>query len=114
CHSDFVCFSFQAIKHIHTGDGGALICRSMVDHARARSLKWFGTDREHRQINEYNIAEWDVVEPGYKFHMNDIAATIGLVQLPYLPEILKARRHNAQYYEEAFANLTRVRLSPKK
>jgi dTDP-4-amino-4,6-dideoxygalactose transaminase len=108
--SDFACFSFQAIKHIHTGDGGLLVCRNMVDHSRARSLKWFGIDRERRQVNEYGIAEWDIVEAGYKFHMNDVAATMGLVQLPYLPDLIAARQRNAKAYRKAFAGLKRVRL----
>jgi perosamine synthetase len=108
-HSDFTCFSFQAIKHIHTGDGGLLVCRSMVDHARARSLKWFGIDREKRQINEYGIAEWEVTEPGYKMHMNDLAATIGLSQLPQLKTIIDARTLNSRLFDESFGNLSRVK-----
>jgi dTDP-4-amino-4,6-dideoxygalactose transaminase len=114
CHSDFVCFSFQAIKHIHTGDGGLLSCRSMVDHARSRSLKWFGIDRERRQVNEYGIAEWDIVEAGYKFHMNDIAATLGLAQLPYLDSIVAARQSNARKFREAFCGLKRLQLPIEK
>lgn len=110
-HSDFVCFSFQAIKHVHCGDGGLLVCRSMVDHARARSLKWFGIDRENRKENALGYAEWNVVEPGYKMHMNDIAATIGLAQLPYLSTILHARNNNAHAYEAAFAGLQRVKAT---
>lgn len=113
-HSDYVCFSFQAIKHIHTGDGGLLVCRNMVDHARARSLKWFGIDREKRQVNEYGIAEWDIVEAGYKYHMNDIAATLGLEQLPHLNENIVARRLNAQAFLDAFRNLKRIRLLGEK
>jgi dTDP-4-amino-4,6-dideoxygalactose transaminase len=113
-HSEFVCFSFQAIKHIHTGDGGLLSCRSMVDHARARSLKWFGIDRERRQVNEYGIAEWDIVEAGYKFHMNDLAATLGLAQLPHLDAIIAARRLNARKFYEAFAGLKRLKLPIEK
>ena len=113
-HSDYACFSFQAIKHIHTGDGGLLVCRNMVDHARARSLKWFGIDREKRQVNDYGIAEWDIVEAGYKYHMNDVAATMGLVQLPYLAQNIAARRLNAKKFQEAFKNLKRVKLLAEK
>ena len=109
-HSHFVCFSFQAIKHIHTGDGGLIACRSMVDHMRARSLKWFGIDRERRQVNDLGIAEWQITEAGYKFHLNDIAATVGLSLLPELDQILAARRANAMAYREAFAGLKRVKL----
>ena len=109
-HSDFVCFSFQAIKTITTGDGGALVCRSPEAHDRARSLRWFGIDRERRQVNQYNIADWDIIEAGYKFHMNDIAAVIGLSQLPHLEDLLARRRENAQCYRSALAELERVQL----
>ncbi|MFQ5708112.1 MAG: DegT/DnrJ/EryC1/StrS family aminotransferase [bacterium] len=109
-YSDFCCFSFQAIKHITTGDGGLLVCRSEKDHKRARSLKWFGIDREQRKTNALGIAEWDIIEAGYKYHMNDIAATIGLVQLPYLATILAQRRENAAFYRADLAGLHRVQL----
>jgi perosamine synthetase len=94
-HADYVCFSFQAIKAITTGDGGALVCREPAALERARSLKWFGIDRDKRVVNDYNIADWDILEPGYKYQMNDIAATIGLSQLPYLDDVIAQRRHNA-------------------
>lgn len=109
-HSDFVCYSFQAVKTITTGDGGALVCADLAAHERARSLRWYGIDRERRQINEYNIAEWDIVETGYKFHMNDIAATIGLHQLPDIEGLVSQRRQNAESYKSAFAHLKRVHL----
>ena len=112
--SDFVCFSFQAIKHLHTGDGGALVCRRPDDHARARRLRWFGIDRENRKRNEYGIDEWNITEAGYKFHMNDIAATIGLSQISGLNEIISERQCNAALYNEAFQNLRRVKLIDEK
>ena len=109
-HSDFACFSTQAIKHITTGDGGFLVCQNKKDYDRARSLKWFGIDREHRRENSLGVAEWDIVEAGYKFHMNDIAATIGLAQLPYLNDLIAKRRGNAAYFDEHLQNLEKVEL----
>lgn len=44
--SSYICFSFQAIKHLTTGDGGALVCREEADHKRGKLLRWFGIDRE--------------------------------------------------------------------
>ncbi len=113
-HSDFCCFSLQAIKHFTTGDGGVLVCRNVKDHDRARSLKWFGINREQRVENDQGIAEWDIVEAGYKFHMNDIAATIGLAQLPYLQELVNKRQGNAKYYRDHFGDLDRVQLLEEK
>ena len=43
-HGDYVCFSFQAVKHLTTGDGGALVCKSDEDIKRVRKLRWFGLD----------------------------------------------------------------------
>ena len=44
--ADFTCYSFQAIKHLTTGDGGALVCYNDEDYKLAKNLKWFGYDRD--------------------------------------------------------------------
>ena len=100
CHSDFVCFSFQAIKHLTTGDGGALFCKRKSDDKRAKLLKWFGLDRK------YKGSKWkqDIKESGYKFHMNNITATIGLEQMKYIEKITRAHRDNAIYYDTHLNN----------
>jgi len=79
---DFVCFSFQAIKHVTTGDGGALACRYPEDCKRAFRLKWFGIDRDGFRTPNGEI-DWDadISEIGFKFHMNNIAGCIGEAQL---------------------------------
>jgi perosamine synthetase len=107
-HSDFVCFSFQAIKHLTTGDGGALVCRDRTTYQRGKLLRWFGIDRESERRDfrcEEDIAEW-----GYKFHMNDIAATIGLHQLKFVGEVLRRHRENAAYYRERLSGLEGLTL----
>jgi dTDP-4-amino-4,6-dideoxygalactose transaminase len=107
-HSDFVCFSFQAIKHLTTVDGGALVCRSTEDYRRGKLLRWYGIDRESER-KDFRCEE-DVREFGYKFHMNDVCATIGLEQLKYIEGILASHRRNAAYYNERFRGLSRLSL----
>jgi dTDP-4-amino-4,6-dideoxygalactose transaminase len=107
-HSDFVCFSFQAIKHLTTGDGGALVCRDGDTYKRGKLLRWFGLDRESER-RDFRCEE-DVKDWGYKFHMNDIAATIGLHQLGFVADILRRHRENAAYYQERLANLAELTL----
>lgn len=107
-HSDFVCFSFQAIKHLTTVDGGALVCRSVEDHQRGKLLRWYGIDREKEQ-KDFRCEE-DVEEFGYKFHMNDVCATIGIEQLKYVGEVLAKHRANAAYYDIRFQGLKRLTL----
>lgn len=110
-HSDFVMFSFQAIKHITTIDGGLLICKSDADYRRGRLLRWFGIDRDSPRTDfrcEENIAEW-----GYKFHMNDVSAVIGIEQLKYVDEIVDKHVENAKFYDEHLSKLEKVKLIPK-
>jgi dTDP-4-amino-4,6-dideoxygalactose transaminase len=112
CHSDFVCFSFQAIKHITTIDGGALFCKRKSDYNRGKLLRWYGINRETNRKNlrcEDDIKEW-----GYKFHMNDVAATIGIEQFKHLPKIIKQRRHQADYYTRKLKGVKGVTLPEMK
>jgi dTDP-4-amino-4,6-dideoxygalactose transaminase len=107
-NADFTTFSFQAIKHITTGDGGLLTCEEEDDLERGRRLRWFGIDRNKpgRTWND------DLLEIGYKFQMNDIAASIGIHQLDDLQEILDTRRKNASYYIQNIKNL-KYQFSPE-
>ncbi len=97
---DFVCFSFQSIKQLTTGDGGALVCRWQKDYDRAEKLKWFGMSRivpEGKTRLEHQMTA-DVEEWGYKMHMNDISAAIGLSNLEQLTFITERQRQNAEQY----------------
>ena len=78
-------YSFQAIKHLTTGDGGMIVVPPNV-YDRAKRLRWFGIDRDGMTSR----LEKDIPEYGYKFHMNDINATIGMANVEGL---LSRRRH---------------------
>lgn len=100
--ADFTCYSFQAIKHFTTGDGGAIVCRNEEDYLLAKKLKWFGYDRDAVKDSkgDWKGQRWDADifegEIGYKFNMNNLSAAIGLSQLPHIDEILRSHRRNAQ------------------
>lgn len=98
-HGDFVALSFQAIKHVTCGDGGALVCKSKADYEKGKLLRWYGIKRPANLKRD--IKEW-----GYKFHMNDIAATIGLANLKGLEADLKARRRNADLFAKTFPEVS--------
>ncbi len=105
--SDFTCFSFQAIKHITCGDGGALVVKDKEIYERGKLMRWFGLDRSSGAEMRCNQ---DPLEFGYKFHMNDINATIGLTNLEAIDSILSITNKNAILYNEAFNNLSRVKI----
>lgn len=96
---DYVCFSFQAIKHLTTGDGGLLVCKDPKDYERGKLLRWYGFSRDHKTVRPNCIGQ-DPEEWGYKFHMNDIAASIGLANLKDFPRNLKIQQNNAGFYAD--------------
>lgn len=94
-HSDYVCFSFQAIKHLTTVDGGAICSLKKEDDSRVKKLRWFGLDRK------YSGSKWeqDIEESGYKFHMNNVNAAIGLAQMRHIDDIISKHKTNGRYYD---------------
>ena len=98
-HSAFVMFSLQAIKHMTTVDGGMLACADESLLPRGRRLRWFGIDRQTPRT------EVDVSEVGFKYHMNNVTATIGLVQLDYIQPLIQAHKANGRYLDAALDRL---------
>lgn len=106
--ADFTCFSFQAIKHITTVDGGALAVLKKSHYQKAILRRYFGIDRKKRS-KDYRI-EKDVYDWGYKFHMNDVNATIGIENLKHAKKILGKHRENGSFFREQFKNLKKITL----
>jgi dTDP-4-amino-4,6-dideoxygalactose transaminase len=100
-HSDFVCFSFQAIKHLTTADGGAIACKSKDDAVRIRKLRWFGLDRGIKGMQRWTQ---DIPESGFKYHMNNLNAAIGLEQLKYIDDLINKHIENGIYYNQNINN----------
>ncbi len=112
-HGDYITYSFQATKHFATGDGGMLVVRDEEQYKRAKRLRWFGIDRDKKKAcgwQAYKDREMtsDIAEPGYKFHMNDIAAALGLVGLRHSDDILKRRQDIVSYYNEHLEHCDKI------
>jgi dTDP-4-amino-4,6-dideoxygalactose transaminase len=106
---ELVCWSFQAIKHLTTGDGGGLYVRDPVLREKARRLRWFGIDRQAPGPN----IDKSIAEAGFKYHMNDIDASIGLANLPHAQEAVAKHRANAAWYASALKDVPGIRLPPE-
>ena len=103
--SRLTAFSFQAIKHLTTGDGGALCCRDEQDYHEARRLRWFGIDRERDRPSLLGERVYDLDRVGFKYHLNDLAAAVGLGNLPDVPTILARHRQIARVYREGLSDV---------
>jgi dTDP-4-amino-4,6-dideoxygalactose transaminase len=104
-------FSLQAIKHLTCGDGGLIFLPNQELYERAKLLRWHGISREQTcgKGKDFRL-ENDIKEWGYKFHMNDINATIGLSNLNGALENVKKHHNNAQYYKQHLQNLQGLQL----
>ncbi len=104
-HGNICVFSLQAIKHFTTGDGGIITLPTETLYKRAKLLRWFGIDRDKRNYKGKDLRlENDIPEYGYKFHMNDINARIGLVNLPHIDDLLAKHRTNMRFLRKALAD----------
>lgn len=90
---DYICYSFQAIKFLTTGDGGLLICPKEKE-SDARLLRWFGLDRTKGQ--SFRCTQ-NISKAGFKYQMNDISATIGICNIPEAAESVKMHQTNSKY-----------------
>ena len=114
-HGNICVFSLQAIKHLTTGDGGLIILPDEKIYERAKLIRWFGIDRDKRNYNRKDFRmENDIMEWGYKFHMNDINATIGLYNLPYIDGLLEKNKNNYNYIYENLKGVKDVILFENK
>jgi dTDP-4-amino-4,6-dideoxygalactose transaminase len=107
-YHNFNVFSFQAIKHLTSVDGGALICPTDWYHERGKLLRWYGIDRSSDRKDfrcETNISEW-----GFKFHMNDVNAAIGIENLKNIDASIAIHKKNAAFYDTHLANIPNLTL----
>ena len=88
-YADFTIFSFQAIKHISSGDGGLLCFKEKKLKKKAYRMRWFGIDRLKKQGGTW---ENDIKEIGYKYQMTDLSATMGCDALKDFGKIYNHRK----------------------
>jgi perosamine synthetase len=104
---DMGCFSFHAVKNLACGEGGMITLNDEEQDNRLKSLRWLGITKGtwDRSNNEGYSWFYNVAEVGYKAHMNDIPAVLGLVQLRKLEGLNNRRREIVQMYNAAFSRL---------
>lgn len=96
---DYAIYSFQAIKHMTTVDGGMLIMKDPGQLAEARKLRWFGLAKGVPRT------EVDITRVGYKYNMHNVAAVVGLKQLEVISPLLKRHYDNGRYFDSALKDV---------
>ncbi len=107
---DIIAFSLQAIKIITCGDGGLIATTDEEIYKKAKKYVWYGVDRETREPDLIDPLPKNIDILGFKYNMNDIAATIGLVGLKHIDKALQRRREIGELYRKELANCDKVKL----
>jgi dTDP-4-amino-4,6-dideoxygalactose transaminase len=105
--SDVTVFSFYANKTITTGEGGMLVTRDPGIARRARLMRLHGINRDAFDRFTSKVPSWyyEIVAPGFKYNMSDIAASLGIHQLKKANAFQQKRARIAALYDEAFAGM---------
>ena len=108
--SDATVFSFYANKTLTTGEGGMLVTRDAALARRAKTMRLHGMNRDAFDRFTAKVPSWyyEVVAPGFKYNLTDIAAALGLQQLKKARRFQQQRQHIAAAYDAAFAGLPLV------
>jgi len=100
---DFGIFSFQAIKHMTTIDGGFLFVKDPSVLDEARRFRWFGMEKG---VDRSLV---DISNVGYKYNMQNVSATVGIEQLKVISERILRHRENGEYFDLALSDLLGIR-----
>jgi dTDP-4-amino-4,6-dideoxygalactose transaminase len=103
-HFPFTVFSFQAIKHLTTIDGGMLQIASSEDYEKGKLIRWFGINKKLGRL------ENNIQFQGYKYHMNNVNAIIGLTQLSEIDSIVGTHIENGLFFDNALKGVTGLEL----
>jgi len=110
---DIGCFSFHAVKNLATGDGGALTTKDRSIATRAKRLRWLGIDKgtwDRTGVDRSYWWEYQVDEVGYKYHMNDLTASLASVQLGRLAKANERRAEIASVYFSELEGINEIRF----
>jgi dTDP-4-amino-4,6-dideoxygalactose transaminase len=103
---DFGCFSFYVTKNMTTVEGGLIVARDPQAVARLKTLALHGMSADAwRRFSDKGFVHYDVVEPGFKYNLTDLAAAIGLHQLGRLETHWQRRLELWEFYQRELADL---------
>jgi len=108
---DITCFSFDPIKNITCGEGGAVVLKNADLAAEIIKKRILGIDKDtwHRYKNERSWF-YEVTGNGFRYHMSNINAAIGLVQIKKIDTFTQKRRYVCSKYDSAFKDIKGIEL----
>lgn len=110
---DVACFSFDGIKNITSGEGGCIVTDDSQVLQRVRDARLLGVEKDtEKRYTGQRSWEFDVTAQGWRYHMSNIMAAIGLEQLKRYDEFAEIRRARARLYDDLLKNHPRIQPLP--
>lgn len=103
-YSDIAAFSFHPVKHITTGEGGAVTINNPKYYEKLLMFRTHGITKQNYMYEPDGDWYYEMQVLGYNYRMTDIQAALGISQLKRLPAFIKRRREIADIYNREFAN----------
>ena len=103
--ADYACFSFQCVKIVTCGDGGAVLTSSKEIYEKLQRLCWYGIDKSLKKLEFIDPVSGYPNELGFKYNMNDITATMAIQGMNILDDALDRRARIAELYNEMLHGL---------
>ena len=110
-YGDITCFSFDPVKIITSIDGGCVIVNNEDEFDHLQNLRLLGVDKDTTERYK-NKRSWDydVISEGYRYHLTNIMASVGISQIKRVVEFIKSRQKTCQEYNKAFKNIEGLKV----
>ncbi|KIM04408.1 MAG: aminotransferase [Sulfurovum sp. AS07-7] len=106
---DIICFSFDGIKNITSGEGGAILSNDKEFIQKVQDARLLGVEKDtDKRYASQRSWDFDVKEQGFRYHMSNIMASIGIVQLDRLEDFKIKRQNIAKKYVQAFRHIEQI------
>jgi len=110
-YGDITCFSFDPVKIITSIDGGCVIVNTKEDVEKLHRLRLLGVDKDTTERYKNKRAwDYDVLSEGYRYHLTNIMASIGISQIKKVNEFIKSRQNVCQEYNKSFVNISELKI----
>lgn len=108
---DIICFSFDGIKNITSGEGGAILSSDKEFIQKVQDARLLGVEKDtEKRYSSQRSWDFDVKEQGFRYHMSNIMAAIGIVQLDRVQEFKNKRQAIAKTYCKSLSNIKEIEL----
>ena len=109
-YGDITCFSFDPVKTITSIDGGCVVVNDEEENEKIRQMRLLGMNKEAFERHRFDPKfDYDVVTEGYRYHLNNVMASVGVSQIKHADEFIKSRQKVCQEYNHTFSDIEGVK-----